>query len=77
MWIMESYQHLTYAQYLLLSSNEVMSCDAEPASAPDPRSPRVFYFSHFRAKHLFCQVFIASGAGGQHVMLHKLRDKKL
>ena len=31
---------------------------AEPASAPDTKSPRVFFFSHFRAKRRFCQVLI-------------------
>ena len=35
-----------------------MNCDAEPASAPDTKSPRVFFFSYFRAKRCFCEVLI-------------------
>jgi len=41
----------------------------EPASAPDTKSPRVFYFSNFRAERCFCQVIIAFGAGDSHVIL--------
>ena len=65
---MEQSQHVTYVQYSLLNSGEVMNCDAEPASAPDTKSPRVFYFSNFRAERCFCQVIIAFGAGDSHVL---------
>ena len=56
---MEQSQHVTYVQYSLLNSGEVMNCDAEPASAPDTKSLGVFFFSYFRAKRLFCQVIIS------------------
>ena len=65
---MEQSQHVTYVQYPLLNSSEVMNCNAEPASAPDTKSPRVFFFSYFRVKCRFCQVIIAFGAGDSHVM---------
>jgi len=64
---MELSQHVTYAQYSLLNSNEVMNCNAEPASPPDTKSPRVFYFSYFRANVAFAKSSLAFGAGDSHV----------
>ena len=33
-------QHVTYAQYSLLNRNEVMNCNAEPASARAKINPK-------------------------------------